>query len=360
MRDGRETSAAVRFVTRPATRWPNILLASCLQHRVQESAGIAAADQRRGTSSRARAGAGQPGVQRRKDHPHPRRRTRDRPRGYSKNRNPPSSLLFPGLHAWENSQAPVSVRRATNGSRREIALGPQRKPHQRAREAKPTCSSGGVTLSSTSTTEIIAAMIADDHGPGRSRIADRPRCCRGCAGPFSIVAMTRIASWRSATRHGMRPLSIGVNGRAEPRRGQPQYCVASEIRRVRHHRGPLPARCTSRRMRDDRRGRPAEQHVVGGVSGAPYCVFAVHLLRPPRLAHERQVMQVARGKRGEDLWREGDPSRRPRDRRPDSGNARPRAGARGGPAPGRRLRQDATSPGPSSNRVRSCASIACG
>ena len=46
-----------------------------------------------------------------------------------------------GSNAWENSQ-PVQRSEGTNGSRRELALAPQRQPDQRASSCTPSCSSG--------------------------------------------------------------------------------------------------------------------------------------------------------------------------------------------------------------------------
>src|SRR6476646_6115480 len=111
-----------------------------------------------------------------------------------------------GSNAWENSQ-PVQRSEGTNGSRREIALG-----HNgnliNALELHAELLERGVTFSSTSDSEIIAAMIAT-HPAERveDAIADVLPRLRGA---FSIVAMTkdRVVAFRDP--HGLRPLAIGV------------------------------------------------------------------------------------------------------------------------------------------------------
>src|SRR5271155_1438433 len=161
-----------------------------------------------------------------------------------------------GSNAWENSQ-PVQRSEGTNGSRREVALA-----HNgnliNALELHEELLARGVTFSSTSDSEIIAAMIAT-HPADRveDAIADVLPRLRGA---FSIVAMTkdRVVAFRDP--HGLRPLVLGVlepatngtlsssaedpegEGSASLRRqvpagadvpeggedGQVRYCVASE------------------------------------------------------------------------------------------------------------------------------------
>src|SRR4030081_387254 len=129
-----------------------------------------------------------------------------------------------GSNAWENSQ-PVQRSAGTNGSRRELALA-----HNgnliNALELHDELLERGVTFSSTSDSEIIAALIATHPA---ERVEDAiaevlPRL----QGAFSIVAMTkdRVVAFRDP--HGLRPLAIGV---LEPKPGHDaplRYCVASE------------------------------------------------------------------------------------------------------------------------------------
>ena len=133
-----------------------------------------------------------------------------------------------GSNAWENSQ-PVQRSEGTNGSRRELALA-----HNgnliNALELHEELLERGVTFSSTSDSEIIAAMIAT-HPAERveDAIADVLPRLRGA---FSIVAMTkdRVVAFRDP--HGLRPLALGVldPGPEAPDGGAggPRYCVASE------------------------------------------------------------------------------------------------------------------------------------
>src|SRR6202165_2060560 len=133
-----------------------------------------------------------------------------------------------GSNAWENSQ-PVQRSQGTNGSPREVALA-----HNgnliNALELHAELLERGVSFSSTSDSEIIAAMIAT-HPAGsiEDAIAEvLPRL----QGAFSIVAMTkdRVVAFRDP--HGLRPLALGVlktdPTRPDERGSQPRYCVASE------------------------------------------------------------------------------------------------------------------------------------
>src|SRR5580692_5535455 len=127
-----------------------------------------------------------------------------------------------GSNAWENSQ-PVQRSEGTHGSHRELALA-----HNgnliNAVELHSELLERGVTFSSTSDSEIIAALIAT-HPAERveDAIADVLPRLRGA---FSIVVMTkdRVVAFRDP--HGVRPLTLGVlepdgqNGARPPR-----YCV---------------------------------------------------------------------------------------------------------------------------------------
>src|SRR5580692_4729168 len=111
-----------------------------------------------------------------------------------------------GSNAWENSQ-PVQRSEGTNGSRRELALA-----HNgnliNALELHEELSGRGVTFSSTSDSEIVAALLAT-HPAERieDAIAD---VLPHLNGAFSIVVMTkdRVVAFRDP--HGLRPLAIGV------------------------------------------------------------------------------------------------------------------------------------------------------
>src|SRR3984957_4567524 len=145
-----------------------------------------------------------------------------------------------GSNAWENSQ-PVQRSEGTRGSHRELALA-----HNgnliNALELHNELLARGVTFSSTSDSEIIAALIATHPA---ERIEDAiaevlPRL----RGAFSIVAMTKARVLAFRDPHGLRPLSLGAlpplasgaAGRQQRRAGedsqpgaeQLRYCVASE------------------------------------------------------------------------------------------------------------------------------------
>src|SRR5271166_1466477 len=132
-----------------------------------------------------------------------------------------------GSNAWENSQ-PVHRSQGTNGSRREVALA-----HNgnliNAVELHEELLAGGVTFGATSDSEIIAALIAthpaDQLEDAIAEVLPRLR------GAFSIVAMAkdRVVAFRDP--HGIRPLALGVlpavSGTGEEA-GRERYCVASE------------------------------------------------------------------------------------------------------------------------------------
>src|SRR5437899_600568 len=130
-----------------------------------------------------------------------------------------------GSNAWENSQ-PVQRSEGTNGSRREVALA-----HNgnliNALELHDELLRRGVTFSSTSDSEIIAALIAthpaEQVEDAITEVLPRLR------GAFSIVVMTkdRVVAFRDP--HGLRPLAIGVlEPSPDDPESEPRYCVASE------------------------------------------------------------------------------------------------------------------------------------
>ncbi len=227
-----------------------------------------------------------------------------------------------GSNAWENSQ-PVQRSEGTNGSRREIALG-----HNgnliNAQELQAELLERGVTFSSTSDSEIIAAMIATHPANAiEDAIADVLPRLRGA---FSIVAMTkdRVVAFRDP--HGLRPLSIGVLPPAQPG-GKEQYCVASEscafdIIGARLLRDVEPGEVVT--LGED----GLQSRIVAGQGRRAFCVFEyIYFARPDSRMNE-QVLQVARGKMGEILWREAPVDADLVIAVPDSGNAAARGLAR--------------------------------
>jgi amidophosphoribosyltransferase len=229
-----------------------------------------------------------------------------------------------GSNAWENSQ-PVQRSEGTNGSRREVALA-----HNgnliNALELHEELLERGVSFSSTSDSEIIAAMIATHPAEQvEDAIADVLPRLRGA---FSIVTMTkdRVVAFRDP--HGLRPLAIGV---IEPDPGdheaQRRYCVASEscafdIIGAKYLRDVEPGEMVT--LGPD--GLESRMVVAGGRRA--FCVFEyIYFARPDSRMND-QVLQVARGRMGEILWRESPVDADMVIAVPDSGNPAARGLAR--------------------------------
>jgi amidophosphoribosyltransferase len=229
-----------------------------------------------------------------------------------------------GSNAWENSQ-PVQRSEGTNGSRREVALA-----HNgnliNAVELHEELLDRGVTFSSTSDSEIIAAMIATHPA---ERIEDAiaevlPRL----RGAFSIVVMTkdRVLAFRDPA--GLRPLALGV---LEPGPHDPDaelhYCVASEscafdIIGAKYLRDVEPGELVT--LGPD----GLESRMVAPGARRAFCIFEyIYFARPDSRMND-QVLQVARGRMGEILWREAPVEADLVIAVPDSGNPAARGLAR--------------------------------
>ena len=229
-----------------------------------------------------------------------------------------------GSNAWENSQ-PVQRSEGTNGSRREVALA-----HNgnliNALELHDELLRRGVTFSSTSDSEIIAALIATHPAEQvEDAIADVLPRLRGA---FSIVVMTkdRVVAFRDP--HGLRPLAIGtLEPHAEDSGESIRYCVASEscafdIIGAQLLREVEPGEVVTL----DERGLHSRLVAPGGRRA--FCVFEyIYFARPDSRMNE-QVLQVARGRMGEILWREAPVEADLVIAVPDSGNAAARGLAR--------------------------------
>jgi amidophosphoribosyltransferase len=302
-----------------------------LQHRGQESAGIAAADRGKHIITRRELGLVN--------------------QVFSENdlRTLAGELAIghvrystTGSNAWENSQ-PVQRSAGTDGSRREVALA-----HNgnliNALELQEELLDAGVRFSSTSDSEIIAAMIATHPAESvEDAIADVLPRLRGA---FSIVAMTkdRVVAFRDP--HGLRPLAIGVlphagadggDGQAgEPAEdagaedgapGATHYCVASEscafdIIGARYLRDVEPGELVT--LGED----GLQSRMVLGGQRRAFCVFEyIYFARPDSRMND-QVLQVARGRMGEILWREAPVDADLVIAVPDSGNPAARGLAR--------------------------------
>ena len=235
-----------------------------------------------------------------------------------------------GANAWENSQ-PVQRSQGTNGSRRELALA-----HNgnliNAVELHNEMLDAGVTFNSTSDSEIIAALIATHPADSvEDAIAEVMPRLRGA---FSTVVMTkdRVVAFRDP--HGLRPLSIGVlpeNGPGEPgpdgAGAETRYCVASEscafdIIGAKLLRDVQPGEMVT--LGED--GLTSRMVAPGGRRA--FCLFEyIYFARPDSRMND-QVLQVARGRMGEILWREAPVDADLVIAVPDSGNPAARGLAR--------------------------------
>ncbi len=273
-----------------------------------------------------------------------------------------------GSNAWENSQ-PVQRSAGRNGSSRELALA-----HNgnliNAVELHDELSERGVTFSSTSDSEIVAALIATHPA---ERVEDAiaevlPRL----RGAFSIVVMTkdRVVAFRDP--HGLRPLALGTlpagdgaglsegmgasgdsgsggagsggagsggagSGGAGGRAGgsgdggggdgQVRYCVASEscafdIIGAKLLRDVEPGEVVTL----DEDGVHSRMVTPGGRKA--FCVFEYIYFARPDSRMNGQALQVARGRMGEILWREAPVEADLVIAVPDSGNPAARGLAR--------------------------------
>ena len=204
------------------------------------------------------------------------------------------------------------------GNRRELALA-----HNgnliNAVELHAELRERGVTFSSTSDSEIIAALLATHPADDiEDAIADvMPRL----QGAFSTVVMTKDAR-RRLPRPRRRPAAVAGHDRRPLLRRQ-------RVVRVRHHRRQAPARRRARRAGLARRRR--HPHARRSSTGAreAFCVFEYIYFARPDSRMGGDVLQASRGRMGEILAREAPaPSADLVIAVPDSGNAAARGYAR--------------------------------
>jgi amidophosphoribosyltransferase len=228
-----------------------------------------------------------------------------------------------GSNAWENSQ-PVQRSEGTHGSHRELALA-----HNgnliNAVQLHEELLARGVTFSSTSDSEIIAALIATHPADSvEDAIADILPRLRGA---FSIVVMTRDRVIAFRDPHGLRPLSLGALPPSGDLDGQTRWAVASEscafdIIGARLQRDVAPGEIVTL----DERGLTSRQVQTG--ARRALCVFEYIYFARPDSRMNGHVLQVARGRMGEILWRESPVDADLVIAVPDSGNAAARGLAR--------------------------------
>jgi len=215
-----------------------------------------------------------------------------------------------GANSFENAQ-PVH-----RSGRREIALA-HNGNLTNAVELHAELRGRGVSFRSTSDSEIIAALLATHEAETvEEAIADTLPRLRGA---FSIVVMTkdRVIAFRDP--HGLRPLALGRIG--------DRYCVASEscafdiigaelLREVR------PGEIVSIGERG------INSRLVGEGAREAFCVFEYIYFARPDSRMGGTVLQVARGRMGEILAREAPVEADLVIAVPDSGNSAARGYAR--------------------------------
>ena len=221
-----------------------------------------------------------------------------------------------GSSEWENTQPIV------RDDRRTLALA-----HNgnliNAVELHAELRGHDVPFRSTSDSEIIAALLATHPA---ERIEDAvaevlPRL----KGAFSTVVLTDDAVVAFRDPHGLRPLSLGViDGVAG---ATPAYCVASEscafdLIGARYLRDIQPGEVVTLTANG------VKTRLVAGAERHASCVFEYIYFARPDSRLGGQVLQVARARMGEILWREAPVEADVVIPVPDSGNAAARGLAR--------------------------------
>jgi amidophosphoribosyltransferase len=197
-----------------------------------------------------------------------------------------------GASEWENTQPIVRNDRRTLALAHNGNLINAVELHAELREHD-------VAFSSTSDSEIIAALLATHPG---EKIEDAvagvlPRL----RGAFSTVVLTDDAVVAFRDPHGLRPLALGMieNEHDAP----PSYCVASEscafdLIGARYLREVLPGEVLTLTE-----GGVRTRMVAGGERRA-FCVFEYIYFARPDSKMAGTLLQVARARMGEILWRE--------------------------------------------------------
>jgi amidophosphoribosyltransferase len=221
-----------------------------------------------------------------------------------------------GSSQWENAQPIV------RDDRRTLALA-----HNgnliNAVELHAELRGRDVPFRSTSDSEIIAALLATHPA---ERIDDAvaevlPRL----NGAFSTVVMTDDAVVAFRDPHGLRPLVLGMI--EDPAGGAPAYCVASEscaldLIAARYLRDVAPGEVVTLTDRGIR------TRMIAGAERHAMCVFEYIYFARPDSRMGGTVLQVARARMGENLWHEAPVEADLVIPVPDSGNAAARGLAR--------------------------------
>ena len=237
-----------------------------LQHRGQESAGIAVSD------------AGHVTVQRDLglvsavfDEPSLRSLTGGAAIGHVR-------YSTTGANKWDNAQPVTHTRRRHRRAR------PQRQPHQHRRAARPRCSARGSTCARAPTRRSSPPCSRPESG---SLLAAACEVMPRLVGAYSVVAMSGRELIAFRDPHGVRPLVIG-------RLDDDGWCVASETCAldqigaafVRDVRPGEAVRLSAERV-ESRQAMPSE--------GARLCVFEhIYFARPDSLMDGLTVWQARR------------------------------------------------------------------
>jgi amidophosphoribosyltransferase len=179
-----------------------------------------------------------------------------------------------------------------------------------------------VPFGSTSDSEIIAALLARHEAPRiEDAVADIVPRLRGA---FSTVVMTDEAVVAFRDPHGLRPLALGMIERED---GSSAYCVASEscafdLIGARYLRDVQPGEMIT--LTDN----GFRSRIISGDQRRAFCVFEYIYFARPDSRMGGTVLQVARAKMGEILWREAPVEADVVIPVPDSGNPAARGLAR--------------------------------
>jgi amidophosphoribosyltransferase len=189
-----------------------------------------------------------------------------------------------GSTDWANAQPLIQ-----HGSARTIALG-HNGNLTNASELRAQLAGDGVKLSSTSDSELIAALIANDGAPLDEAVAGTMRKLEGA---FSIVALSEGTLVAFRDRHGFRPLALG--------RIEGEWVVASETCAL-DLVGAEPVRelLPGELVLIDEQGLRSVQAVEPAAHGA-LCIFEYFYLARPDSLLEGVEVHGARVRMGERL-----------------------------------------------------------
>ena len=221
-----------------------------------------------------------------------------------------------GSSQWENAQPIVRDDRRTLALAHNGNLINAVELHAELRER-------GVALHSTSDSEIIAALLAT-HPAARieDAVADVLPRLRGA---FSTVAVTDDCVIAFRDPHGLRPLALGMI--TDPDTGRAAYCVASESCAFDLIGAEFLREVEPGELITLSEGGFQTRTIVQGERRA-FCVFEYIYFARPDSKMAGTVLQAARARMGELLWREAPVEADLVIPVPDSGNAAARGLAR--------------------------------